>query len=603
MIGISGALKSGWVVGDGVDAYGTLWFYWWIQDCLLALRDPGFTELFFFPMGKDIFAHTGNNFLDAVVAAPFYWLLGNLDYQPWFVAAMLVANALSFRVLARYVLPSPGAALVATVAWMMNPYVLFEITCGRLTQAFLPFLPLAVYHLLRCEEEGAPWRHPILAGLFTALQAWTYWFMGWFMAFAFAWLTLYGLWRSPERRALALRYVGAGAACVLGIAPGLWAMASLASSGEVPGLVDAGFTWASLFEPPVPQRNNVSTTLYGLFVVETSGVPMMSSISHGLPALAWLIAGRGRARWAPVLAIVLAFSFGPVVGPSGPDAGGLVMPHYMAAYHLLPFFERLWFPYRMMSVALLPVCLGMGFLAARAASLRPGLSKALPAVALAVAAVSGAERARFDVFPFVAVDQTPPRIVDWIGGEGGAIIDMPYGIYKEAVIWQTFHELPTFGGMGENAVMLWPDGMRRHLRNSFIHALISAVRKPDEPAEYRESQRRTIEAEGFRWVILHRDLIVERGLGPGQRRESPIEPALAMIALLGEPTAVEGPYLVWDLQSTARTPAGLEYSEEKIRAPVLVGDPRPAYEIALEDAGRLQRPAGPKGEQKKRETP
>ena len=22
--------KSGWVVGDGVDLYGTFWFYWWM---------------------------------------------------------------------------------------------------------------------------------------------------------------------------------------------------------------------------------------------------------------------------------------------------------------------------------------------------------------------------------------------------------------------------------------------------------------------------------------------------------------------------------------------------------------------------------------------
>ena len=30
----------GHVVGDGVDLYGSVWFAWWIQDCILELRDP-----------------------------------------------------------------------------------------------------------------------------------------------------------------------------------------------------------------------------------------------------------------------------------------------------------------------------------------------------------------------------------------------------------------------------------------------------------------------------------------------------------------------------------------------------------------------------------
>ena len=92
LLAVGPALKSGHVVGDGVDMYGTLWFYWWIQDCILELENPSFTTLFFYPLGKDIFAHTGNNFVDAVASVPFQWLFGNPGYQRWFVLA--VPNAL-----------------------------------------------------------------------------------------------------------------------------------------------------------------------------------------------------------------------------------------------------------------------------------------------------------------------------------------------------------------------------------------------------------------------------------------------------------------------------------------------------------------------------
>ena len=87
------AIVKGGVVGDGVDMYGTFWFYWWINHCISTLSDPGFTDLMFHPMGKDIFAHTGNNFVDALVAQPFMVALGFPRYQPWFVAALLLGTA------------------------------------------------------------------------------------------------------------------------------------------------------------------------------------------------------------------------------------------------------------------------------------------------------------------------------------------------------------------------------------------------------------------------------------------------------------------------------------------------------------------------------
>ena len=77
IVGVLPAVLAGQhVVGDGVDLYGTLWFFWWVRDCLEHLRSPGFTELFFYPLGKDIFAHTGNNFVDAYLSVPFQWIFG-----------------------------------------------------------------------------------------------------------------------------------------------------------------------------------------------------------------------------------------------------------------------------------------------------------------------------------------------------------------------------------------------------------------------------------------------------------------------------------------------------------------------------------------------
>ena len=69
------------VIGDGVDLFGTFWFYWFIGDCIEHLRDPSFTVLMFHPLGKEIFAHTGDNFVDAVAAQPFRLLFGFPRYR------------------------------------------------------------------------------------------------------------------------------------------------------------------------------------------------------------------------------------------------------------------------------------------------------------------------------------------------------------------------------------------------------------------------------------------------------------------------------------------------------------------------------------------
>jgi len=365
-------------------------------------------------------------------------------------------------------------------------------------------------------------------------------------------------------------------------------MGAAAGAGGVPGLAGEFPGLGALMEPPPKQRNNVAAGLYGLAVVERHGVPLTLTLSHGLPALLWLAIGPGRARFAPAAALVLLFSLGPQVGERA-------MPHYMAAWWGLPFFERLWFPYRMTSVTMIFASLGVGFLARRLLTWRPSLARlALPAVAL-YAAGAGLERSRLEVYPFVTRDFAPPQVITWIGEQGGAIIDMPFGIYKPSVVWQVFHQQPTFGGMGESAPMFWPEGMRRRLRNDFVDSLRDAARRPGPADPYDARQRARIEDEGFRWVVLHRDLITPRDATREAIGARAAEVTAAYVELMGPPAAVEGPLLVWDLLGEATPPAPIAATEARLAAPLLLPDDRPAYEVALEEAGRRQRshPGGP----------
>jgi len=336
--------------------------------------------------------------------------------------------------------------------------------------------------------------------------------------------------------------------------------------------------------------NNVAPSLHGYVLMESEGAPMLGHWSWALPALAWLIFGRERARWAPAMGLLLLFAMGPVL-----PGQSVAMPWYMAAYHYLPFFDRLWFPYRMLAVVMMILCLCFGQLIDRLRAWQP-TRPALPAVALALwAGWTGLEQHSWSVYPFVARDLSVPETFRWIGEEEGALLHLPFGITQPSVVWQTVHEQPLFGGMGENASLLWPEGFEGRLRNSFVRALISVARDPTEIRVYNKGQRARLEGEGFRWVVLHRDLVEAdiykwaygRDLPEDQRGEAGMEVTRAMIELLGPPTAAEGPVVTWDLRGEATPPPGLEPTEAALYTRSWERPPMPEYEARLREKGRL----------------
>lgn len=591
-------LRPGHVIGDGVDMFGTFWFYWWILDCIQHLRDPSFTQLMFYPLGKDIFAHTGNNFVDALFAAPVQAIFGFPRYQPVWVALLLFGNALTFRPLAIARLGRGWASWGATLLWTTNPYVLFECMTGRFTQAMLWFLPGAVLAFLRAGERvqagERPWGQAALAGLLTALQAWTYWFMGYFMALGFAWLAAVDLWRSRARGRLIAAWALAGAVCLGAVGPALWAMRARAAAGRVPGLV--GGTQGVLGNPG-KLDNNVGADLHSYRLMETTGQPMFGTWVWGLGALALILWGRDRARWLGVALLGLLFALGPAL----PDVFGqrLVMPHYLLAYNVLPFFDRLWFPYRLLSVVFLAVTVGLGTVLARLEGrLGPRAGLAIGALALANLVEQNGNLA----YPILHREFRPPALYSWIREEEGALIELPIGLSRVSVAWQPVHQQPTWGGMGENAKILWPPGFEKKAKNSFIRFLSTSTRDPAAAAAMKplERDRAGMIEEGFRWVVLDRQLVdaearrAARALGPERvDAESLVfRTTDALIEKLGPPTAVDGGLLAWDLWGRAKAPDALSVEEAALRTRIWPEEKPPAYEENLRRLGRLDQDGG-----------
>ncbi len=581
-----------YAVGDGVDLFGTIWFFWYIADSIQALHDPSWTELFFFPYGKDIFGHTGNNFLDAVVAAPLQWVLGNPTYYKYWVVVLMLGNALSFRFLARQELHSPWAVFVATALYTVNPYIVFEITCGRPTQAFLWFLPLALWGVLRADRSVGT---AILGGVATALVGYTYWFYGYFLAFAFVWLVGVGVitrWRDPHGRPWRyLRNVGiAAGVTALMVAP--FALAMLGSDVAVQGAEGGG----GLFSLPQTLDNGVTTFLHSYFLDEQRGARFLQHPAWALGALAWIALGKGRLRWLGLVGVGLLLATGPVYERSGEQT---LLWHYLLLHNGLPFFHRLWFPYRALVLVFLALSLGMGFVIQRIVE---GASSRWPGRAWLLAPLLGSgllvttlvvEHSDY-LYPFTVRDVAVPRVYDWMVSQSpGGIIELPRGITHVSIVHQTHHRMPLFEGMGANARYFWPQGAEQRLKLPWVRELVRAARHPDREVD-TDVDGQAVIGQGFSWVVLHRELLDSEqnrsaatlSLARRNRLNAVVVSKLGQ--LLGDPVAVDGPMVVWSLVEVGEPPPELRpnaanLSERSWERP----QPAP-YEARLYELGRIQ---------------
>ena len=530
-------------VGDGIDVFGTFWFYGWVSHCLEAGVNPAFTEWMFHPYGKDIFAHTGGNLVDAVASIPFQWAFGTPGYQPPFIVAVLLSNAWAFRRLLRGQGVEGWACWAAASLWMLNPFVVFEILTGRITQAFLVFFPLAIHHFLQLSRGRR--RDAVLAGIYTAAQAWTYWFMGLFMATAFAGIAV-TQWRSGDRslRFWCSRWTLAAAACGALVLPAVWSMAAAVSGGDVPGMgsADGWSGWIdALFGGKIPH-------LHGLLLNEANGVHIIGYLSWGALCLGAVLHPRTRGVWGAMLAVSVAFAIGPVF-TYGPIAD-VPMPHYLFGLHMIPFVERLWFPYRWVVVAMLGASMAAGLLLAQ-------LPKRWSAVSAVVAVGLGVlPQVRAGLLPLTVQPWTMSALYAEMAERKGGLLELPLMVPRESLMYQPIHRQVLFGGMGENAPVFWPPAFKHKMGNHFVRFLRATVRRQSTVPTFQPEDVEEVKADGARWIVLDRHALMRTVSQMGWYRVSEqARPGAAartvsrISAAIGPPVAVDGELVVWDLQN------------------------------------------------------
>ena len=523
------------LIGEGVDLYGTIWFYEWIYDSIRTGGNPSHTDLFFYPYGKDIFGHTGNNFVDAILAVPFLAVFGFPLFQPVFYGCILIANAFAFRKLSYELFDSFHARMATIILMLLSPYVLSELIQGRPTQALLCFSILSIHYFLQMVHQKDR-TAAVKCGFFAALQGWTYWYGGYFLGIVLVVFALVN-WDIKHWKIYSVALL----TCLLCISPGVLGMMWHMTNTEIPGLIKQ--EWGD-WSIPTMDPSFSRSYLVGYLIHEPWGMKMFGLTSLSIPTLLALWFARKHRFWWMALVISLLVATGPFY-----LVGEEIKPlyHYIFLYKTLPFFSRLWFPYRMVSLSLLLAIIGIGFMLNQ-------LRGRWRWISLLLVVVHIAAQVQTYCVPLLNHTWVEPRVYSEMKKEPGAIIELPIGFVRRSILWQSQHSLPTFGGMGENLPLLMPKEHRMRLKSSLFRHLQKVYSFPEKSFDPPPIQDAL--DQGFRYVTLDMSIVV----GDYRRRfsdkalENKQRVILRYQEIFGNPSFIEGTLWVWDLTKDVHKP-------------------------------------------------
>ena len=505
-----------------VDAYGTQWFYDFVDRALTSGTDPGRTNLLFFPWGKDIFDDTGTNVLDAALAIPFRRLFGPVvGYNVFVLGLTLLSGLAAWPLLGEATTDRPTRAL-GVLACIASPYVMGEIVEGRPTQSILA-LPTLFLGAVLVTGRRPGWWPPVAAGVLLAACGWQYWYYAFFGGMV---ALAHGLARAvrPPPGSGGSVAILARHAAMAAISLGLTApyAARLARGGEdgdpVPGFLDVDkWSWTATDTITV-EGIRIGLVVWqplrwraGVYLVDegTGAEKFLTHLAFApllfLPVLAVWVIRPGRVdRW-PMLAMfamIATLAAGPAI-----VVGSWVVPNvpYIELVQWLPFLRRLWWPARAFAFAAPLLALTL-VAAAEAIGQRWGPIGRATAIGVAgIGLIIGLPKT-----PLPMWDATIPAGYQCLAtGPSGAVLELPYSWTQAHLYWQTAHGRPIFGGMVENNPVFTPvEQTEVREKNTWVKAVLASPMLGARDSEpWTAADRDALRDLGYRYVVFEKDAI------------------------------------------------------------------------------------------------
>ncbi|HCH61339.1 MAG TPA: hypothetical protein DFR83_00945 [Deltaproteobacteria bacterium] len=471
---------------------------------------------------------------------PFYLLYEPLQAYNLSLVCIGAFNGLGGFLLGRRIGGVAAGCAGAALA-MTNPYVWHELLQGPADPGLLLFVLLTASGLLALHREPTT-REAVITGVFWGIAGLCYWFYGYFSLLLVLVLSAIALARRqwPLLRSLVVASV---------------------VSALVAGPFAAFLLWQALSDGSIYLRST-DTSLLNMLHAQTRGaslglstlvwpLSMPAYLRDLLPltALAVLVAGlvggvRRRAGFfAPLglIAVVLAMGRQLQWTPNelvsiGESALTLPFAWMQAA---LPGFERMWWPYRFLSLFAVGAA---GCAAALVAAVPPRIRWVVAALVVGGASaelrwsqVATAGRLYWDAPE--RMERYP--LFDQLASSPGQhpILSLPFrGFTANRVLWQPYHQQPISLGLGDQEdFMISPEALARTAADPTLRYLKSVGRlHPNQGMEPPPGPiKPALKTLGFHYAVLWAD----------QERQ-----VKQYTQLLGEPDHRESTFVAWKLQ-------------------------------------------------------
>lgn len=500
-----------------VDGFGTQWWYWYFDEMVAGRQGLLHTDLLFYPSGKEIFAHTGGNLLDAALSWPIRRIFpAAAAYNLWIVA-LTASNVLAGSYLGRTTTGLPGWPSGLLLG--LNPYVLREIEEGRPTQAWLALPALALAGVWSARRPAAL----VGTGLAVAATGWLYWYYGLILGGLAAVVGVVRVARAADKGWEFARLAAAGGVAALVVSPGVWLILRPLNAGNVPGLLD--FAGSGPLAPLALRTLegdeaglHVFAPLLGVGggLVDDGGLRFLPGDPSGsyvglvaaMVAVGLLIRER---NWALLLAaaLVAGLSITVAVGPALVVGDEFIINRpWLWVVSRLSVLHRWWWPGR----AIIGALLGLAMVAPVLARMR----WVLPLLPMALLV----ELVKTPNLPLQTWRApTPAPLLCLAGGPPGAVIDLPFFSDQRNLWFQTIHHRPMLGGM----LMKKPSfgsapAWKLRQENSFLAVLLDlGDAKLSRNLAYIPADRAAILASGFRYIVVDKSRMegVAVGRSPG----------------------------------------------------------------------------------------
>ena len=502
------ALRDGGIVGGGEqpDWTGSLWAMWWFGEALSQGRLPWEASANWVPNGQGPVGYL--NLMDAAIGAPLVHALGPARGYNAACWLTLWLSGAGTWLSARLLRAGRAGALVAAACVMLSPWLLLELTAGRVAQALVvaPVLALALLALLRDGRGGR--MVAVAAGALVAAAALTYWFHGLFVVLAAGvlWLLPGARPRRETLRPLALAAATTAILCgapVLMLAGDFTALPGMQRA--LPAVLDHGPLGRDSFSLNMAIARSPGA-LWPVWSPEWEPADLrLPLMMLGLGALGVALPGAGprRVRWSAVAALGWMLTLGPWMRWSGGAPLPIPLP-WLALHDLLPGFSRLWWPVRASVLAVPALALlagrGVGALATRLPRWRGPAAALLSALVLAEILGRGAylPSPRGPGRPFAA---TLYAQLD------GALVTTPVlgrsGDARHLLWLQAHHGHPVLAGLGEHLPAHVSSEQAAFVRaNGLLRALHDVAWDRFEGGTVTPADVTALQAAGFRWVVV-----------------------------------------------------------------------------------------------------